>query len=104
MSIATRARKSFRLALATMIMTGMMAIAPPASAGCDDGCPGGVDVDIDNDTATGVGGRGGNGGIAANIVALNCFLFLVDCGNAGPLGGADASGGNGAPGFGVNFS
>ncbi|MGH8930763.1 MAG: hypothetical protein ACRDZO_09100 [Egibacteraceae bacterium] len=63
---------------------------------------GGTTVDINNQTAASSGGDGGNGGIGVNIVALNCFLLLVDCGTAGPLGGGNASGGAGAGSFAFN--
>lgn len=98
MSIATRARKNFRLVLTTAIIIAMLAVAAPAHA--DLGFPpGGNTITEDNDTVIGGnGGDGGNGGIGINAVLLNCFLLLVACGDVGPLGGGNANGGNGAPG------
>ncbi|MGH8007410.1 MAG: hypothetical protein ACRDZO_09105 [Egibacteraceae bacterium] len=95
MNIATHARRRFRLALTAVIITALLAVAVPAHA---------ISFTSNNQTAASSGGDGGNGGIGINIVALNCFLLLVDCGTAGSLGGGNAPGGNGAGSFAFNIA
>jgi len=92
MSMATRARKSIRTALAVGLTSSMLALAagPVHAHPKKDG----DGVSIDNDTAISKGGDGGNGGLGVNVVALNCLLLLVDC-SGGPFGGGNAQGGDG---------
>ena len=98
MSIVTRARKSFRLIVISVIISAMLAVAAPAHAQL-------FTITSSNDIATGIGGDGGNGGIAAAVSLLNCFSLIdvlggLSCGDAG-AGGASADGGPGAPGIGI---
>ncbi len=103
MNTATRARKGVRRALVVGIVSSMLAVAGPAHAGVKGG-GGGGGVKLDNDTAISSGGDGGNGGIGINAVLLNCLILLVDCGEAGPLGGGNAFGGAGGAANAQNFS
>ncbi len=78
--------QQLRTVVASSVVAALMALgsAPAAHAGI-----------LDNDTATAIGGHGGNGGIAVGVGLCLINIAVIGDAGCGNNGVADASGGDG---------